>query len=180
MRRFLLLSLLLTTPVLAAAYTLSGTPRVAFHAAGSPGFLDIEGVTSALEARDDGSTLSFVVGLDSVSTGISLRDQHMKNEYAQTAQFPEATLTLPRSAVQWPASQGESTTGVAAATFTAHGVSRPTDVRYTLKRGRAGTHVNADFALDVRRHGIAIPSYLGITVDPKMTATVSFDLADAP
>ncbi|MDP2311014.1 MAG: YceI family protein [Pseudomonadota bacterium] len=172
-------ALMLVVPSVAqAAMTVSGKPKVSFFAVGSPGFLDIEGVASVFTATDDGAKLTFVVPMASVESGISLRDDHMNNEYVKVAQFPNATLVLTKADVKWPAAVAESSTGTVKGTFNVHGVDQPVDIAYTVKKSKTGYRVNAKFPFDVTQHGIAIPSYLGITVDPKMNADVQVDLVD--
>lgn len=179
--RNLILPVFLLVPLMAwGAASVEGTPKVSFHAEGSPGALDIEGTTSKLQVSDDGTTMTFTVAMDSLTTGIGVRDHHMKDEYAQTNLFPEATLTFPRAALHWPSAVGEGTPGMVSGTFTTHGVPQPVDVKYQLKKTKTGTRISAEFEFDVSRHGIVIPSYLGITVDPKMHAEATFDLAGTP
>lgn len=163
-----------------AGMTLTGTPKVTFNATGSPGFLDIEGVSSTVKVTDDGTTLSFAVPMSTVSTGIELRDNHMNEHYVEVAKYPDVTIKLPKASVQWPANAGDSTSGKVSATFNAHGVDVPTDVTYTVKKGKSSTKVTAKFAFNTNSHGISIPSYLGITVDPAMTAEATIELVDSP
>jgi polyisoprenoid-binding protein YceI len=178
-------SLVLILSVLASGVarsdaSVAGTPKVSFHAEGSPGALDIEGTTTDLRVGDDGKTLTFTVPLDSVTTGITLRDHHMRNEYAQTSLFPNATLALDRASITWPSEVGQSASGVVDAVFTAHGVALPAQLSYTAKRTKTGTRLTGEFDFDVNRHGIEIPSYLGVTVDPKMHAKATIDLLGVP
>lgn len=163
-----------------AGLKVDGKPKVSFFATGSPGFLDIEGVTNTLSATDDGTKLTFTVPMTSVKTGIDLRDEHMNNEYVQVAQFPNAVLTVDKAAVQWGAAVGEKKSGTAPGEFTIHGVTKPVTVTYTTSKTKTGFKVTGKFDFDVSQHGIAIPSYLGVTVDPKMKADVTLELADAP
>ena len=160
--------------------SVAGTPKVSFHAEGSPGALDIEGTTADLRVADDGKTLTFTVPIDSVTTGITLRDHHMRSEYAETSLFPNATLTLDRASIPWPSEVGQSASGVADAVFTAHGIPLPAQVTYVAKRTKTGTRLTGEFDFDVSRHGIQIPSYLGVTVDPKMHAKATIDLLGVP
>lgn len=163
-----------------AGMSVSGKPKVVFNAEGSPGALDIEGVTNTLTLTDDGTTLTFTVPMATVKSGIALRDDHMNNEYVQVAQFPNATLSFAKSAVTWPANPGESSKGTVTASFGIHGVQQPVTVSYDIKRDATGYAVKAGFDLDASKHGIAIPSYLGITVDPKMKASATVSLVAAP
>lgn len=174
-------ALLLGAPLASAEpLSVAGKPKVTFSATGNPGFLDIEGETHDLRLADDGTDLVFSVGMKTVTTGIDLRDEHMNEKYVEVARFPEVNLAIPRAALALPANVGEAKDGKVTARFTAHGVTRDVEVTYSVKRSKTGYRVQASFPFDVSAHGIAIPSYLSVTVDPKMQARVTFDLADAP
>jgi polyisoprenoid-binding protein YceI len=173
------LALFAATPAF-AGMKVEGKPKVVFTAVGNPGFLDIEGVTSELFVADDGTTLTFRCPLAGLDTGIGLRDDHMKHEFLQIETWPEATLSFPKSLVAWPTVNGQSAKGQLTAQFSAHGVTRDAKVDYTVKRGQTGWKVTAKFPFDISQHGIDVPSYLGVTVEPAMNANVAFDLVDAP
>lgn len=176
----LLLPLVFMSQTALAGMKVDGKPKVSFFAVGSPGFLDIEGTTSDLVATDDGTTLKFACKLDTVSTGIDLRDEHMKSKFMHTQNFPETTLSFAKSAVAWPTELGKGATGTLTAAFTAHGVSKDVPVEYNVRKSKTGFKVTAKFPFDIVQHGIEVPSYLGITVDTAMRAEVAFDLVDAP
>lgn len=171
------LLLIASAPAL-AAMTTSGPGKVVFYATGSPGFLDIEGATSDIAASDDGTNLRFTVRLDTITTGIELRDTHMREKFMQTVQFPTADLVVPRAAIAWPSDTGSAVTGTIDAPFTAHGVTQSVHVEYTVRKSKTGWRVSAKFPFDISRHGIEVPSYLGVTVAPTMRAEVLFDLVD--
>lgn len=162
-----------------AGMKVDGKPKVSFFATGSPGFLDIEGVAGEIAAADDGTKLTFTVPMKSVKTGIDLRDEHMNEEYVQVAQYPDAVLTVDKAAVQWGANLGEKKQGTVPGDFTIHGVTKPVQVQYTTQKSKTGFRVTGKFEFDVAQHGIKIPSYMGVTVDPKMRAEVQLDLVDA-
>lgn len=172
----LLLSLGVASTPAWAGMTLAGAPKVTFFAVGNPGFLDIEGVTNQMTVADDGTKLTFTVPMATVETGIDLRDDHMNNKYVEVATYPNVVLTLDKASVTWPAAVGESASGTAKATFTIRDVTQPADVTYTVKKSKTGYKVNAKFTFDVSKHGIAVPSYLGVTVESAMRAEVAFDL----
>jgi hypothetical protein len=174
----LLTGLTLSTPAW-AGMTLSGAPKLSFFAQGSPGFLDIEGVTNTMQVADDGTTITFTVPMSTVSTGIGLRDDHMNNEFVEVAKFPNAVLSIKKADIPWPVNVGEAAKGTAAGTFTIHGVTNTAQVTYTAKKSKAGYHVTASFPFDIGQHGISVPSYLGITVAPAMRAEVTLDLVSA-
>ncbi|MCK6503120.1 YceI family protein [Myxococcota bacterium] len=174
----LTLGLVLSSAPAAAAFQVTGKPKVTFYAEGSPGALDIEGKSGELSLSDDGTTVTAKVPLASVSTGIDLRDDHMKNKYMAIATFPDLTLRFARAELKLPTDAGQSTTGTLAATFNAHGVDQPVTVTYTVKKGKNAFEVDASFDYDISKHGVEIPSYLGITVDPAQNAKVRFEMLD--
>lgn len=163
-----------------AALRVDGKPKVSFFAVGSPGFLDIEGVSAALTVKDDGTKLVFTLPMSSVDSGIEMRDSHMNEHYVEIAKFPNVSLSLNKADVKWPVNVGEVAEGTVKATFNAHGVDAAVDVSYAVSKTKTGFRVKAKFPFDTAAHGIAIPSYLGVTVDPKMRAEATIDLVDAP
>lgn len=163
-----------------AGLKVDGKPKVGFHAAGSPGALDIDGTTSNLVMADDGQNLTFTVKLATLTTGIDLRDEHMRNTYGQSSVFPDLIVSIPKASVTFPTEVGADQSGTSTGTFTAHGVSQPVTVNWNVRKSKTGWRVTADFAFNVGNHGISIPSYLGITVDPAMKAAITIDLIDAP
>ena len=161
-----------------AGITVLNKPKVSFFATGSPGWLDIEGVTNTLTAADDGTNVTFTVPMTTVETGIGLRDDHMNNEYVDVAKFPNAVMKLTRADVQWPAASGQKTTGKAKADFNIHGQSQPVEVTYTNTRTAKGYKVKASFNFDAGKSGITITDNMGVTVDPKMRAEVEVELTE--
>jgi polyisoprenoid-binding protein YceI len=161
-----------------AGTALEGKPKVSFFATGSPGFMSIEGVSSAVTLADDGTRLTFTVPMSTVDSGIALRDEHMNKNYVQIDQFPNAVIDFAKGDVTWPTDG--SATGTVAANFTIHGITQPATVGYTISKTKTGYRVKARFDYDVSKHGITIEPYMGISFDHKMYATATLDLVDAP
>lgn len=72
--------------------------KVEFWAVGKPSLLKINGTGGKLTGKVDfngkqGSG-EFVVPLEPITTGISLRDDHMKKKYLEIEKFPTATLKI--------------------------------------------------------------------------------------
>ncbi|MEO0606037.1 MAG: YceI family protein, partial [Myxococcota bacterium] len=122
-------------------------------------------------------TIAFTVPMDTVETGISLRDQHMRDTYVETATYPTVVLAFAKADVTWP--DAGSSEGKVQATFTAHGVEKSVPVAYTIKRSKETYKVKASFPFNTSEHGIEIPKYLGVTIKPAMTTDVTVDLVDA-
>lgn len=163
-------------PIAHAGMSITGKPKVTFQAEGTPGFLTFEGVTKSITLTDDGENLVFTVPMDTVETGISLRDDHMRRNYVQTDQFPNAVLTIAKSGVTWPETGNQE--GTTSGTFEAHGVPLDITVTYSVKRTKTGYRVKASFPFNTSSHGMEIPTYLGVTIKPDMTAEVVLDLID--
>lgn len=159
-----------------AGMQLEGKRKISFFAVGSPGFLSIEGKTEEITLEDDGTALTFTVPMDTVETGMGLRDSHMRKKFVQTDQFPNVTLVVQRDQVEWPS--GATTKGTLTAAFTAHGVTKDVEVAYTVKEIKTGLRITAEFPFNTSEHGIEIPSYKLVEVDPAMRAEVTIEVTE--
>lgn len=149
--------------------------NVVFHATGPAG-LAIEGKGSSLAVQDDGATVTVVVGLAGLKTGIDLRDKHMKEKYLQVASFPNAELTVARSALKFPAAG--ALTADAPGRMTLHGKTKEVTVHYTANKEGTAFKVAGSVDLDLRDYAIDVPSYLGVTVKPQVRVDVAFRAED--
>lgn len=154
----------------------TGTPRVVFHADGPAG-LRIDGTTHNLDVDDRGASIVVRVPLRNLTTGISLRDHHMRDKYLQIASFPNAELTVDRSAIHFPVGEGVST-GDATGSMAIHGHTKNVTFHYTLARAGGQLRVAGTTSIDIRDFGIDIPSYLGITVKPHVDIEVQFTASE--
>ena len=179
LRTVALATLLLSAAPSAWAGMTMNKSKITFNATGSPGFLTFEGVSKEATLSESDGSLVFTVPMSSVDTGIALRDEHMRDTYVEVAQFPNAELKLTRAEVTWPDEGGKSS-GELKGAFTAHGVTVEVPVTYSIKNAKGTYKVSASFPFNTQELGIAIPSYLGVTIDPAMTADVSLELVDAP
>jgi polyisoprenoid-binding protein YceI len=162
----------------AASYTATGTPQVKFTGKGPAGFT-LVGTTDKMELKDDGQQLTFDVPLDTVKTGIELRDRHMREKYLQTDKYPKATLVVLRSALRMPQANGQSTEGQASGKLTLHGVTRDVPVSYKVIRNGDVNQVTGVMKLNFRDFGVEVPSYMGITVKPDVVVDVAFGAKEA-
>ena len=90
------------------------------------------GRTSDLSVADDGENVVITVPLGNLTTGIGLRDHHMKEKYLEVPKYPSATLTIARSALKFP-HDGEALSAEVPATLQLHGQTRPVTVHYEAK-----------------------------------------------
>lgn len=117
---------------------------------------------------------SVVVDLNSLDTGISLRNDHMRGTL-ESAKYPTATFKF--SGIKVPGNRlkpNAAVAGIATGTMTIHGVTRPLSapVELTLlpeqdAKYRAGdwVHVSSTFRIKMTDYGITLPpSVLGVKV----------------
>jgi hypothetical protein len=159
-----------------AALVVRGQPDVRFAASGPAGLrIDGEGKELQLSQRPDALTIS--IPLTSITTGISLRDRHMREKYLEVSKFPTAQLAIARSALKFPAT-AQQVDSTVPGTMALHGKTKTVSVHYRASRNGNAYSVSGDVRLDMRDYGIETPSYLGATVKPMVDVTVAFVLDD--
>jgi polyisoprenoid-binding protein YceI len=145
---------------------------VAFQAAGPAG-LKIEGTTSDLKVAEEGPNVTISVPLANLTTGIALRDRHMRDKYLEVPKYPEGTLTIARSALKFPAN-GEKAAGDASGMLKLHGQTKAVSVHYDAKAEGGAFAVQGRFHINMTDFGINVPIYLGVTVKPDVDVSASF------
>ncbi len=158
---------------LVAQAKLAGSGGDVQFSASGPGGLKIVGTTKELAVKDDGTTVTVVVPLGNLDTGIGLRNKHMREKYLEVAKYPNAELTVPRAALKL--AEGA---GTAAGTMKIHGQSHPVTFAYSAKKSGSGYAVDGSVHLDMHDYGIEVPSYLGVTVKPEIDVVARFSAAD--
>jgi polyisoprenoid-binding protein YceI len=158
-----------------AALSSPSDAHVGFQASGPAG-LKIEGTTTELTVSEASETIAIDVPLANLSSGIALRDRHMKEKYLEVPRYPSATLLVARSALRLP-QPGGSVEGDAAATLKLHGQSHAVTVHYDARGDAAGFAVRGKLRVNMNDYGITVPTYLGVTVKPDVDITASFHVA---
>lgn len=141
---------------------------IEFEATGRPSMIKIkghgEGATSKFILA--GNQLKGVVSfnLDSLKTGIDLRDEHMKEKYLKTKTNPTALMKIP--SVTLPAGWSLQNAEVKNLAFNAilrlNGVEKA--IKGQLNIGAAPLSSQAEFEIKLSDFQIEIPQYLGIKV----------------
>jgi polyisoprenoid-binding protein YceI len=158
-----------------AALSSASDAKVTFGAAGPAGF-KIEGTTSDLTVAEGNGNVVVSVPLGNLTTGIALRDHHMKEKYLEVGRYPAAVLTVARASLKFPGG-GEQQEGDAPAMLSLHGQTRPVTVHYSAKGDGAGMATQGRFHINMNEYGITVPSYLGVTVKPDVDVTAAFRVA---
>jgi polyisoprenoid-binding protein YceI len=154
-----------------AAVSSASQSKVSFKAAATG--MPIEGTTSSLNVQEQTGNIVITVALASLTTGISLRDSHMRDKYLEVQKYPNAVLTVARTALQLPAA-GAQSHGDSPATIQIHGQTKPCTVHYDTTADAAGYSVKGTVHVNMNDHGINVPSYLGVTVKPDVDITAAF------
>lgn len=157
-----------------------GKGQVTFNAVGRPALLRIHGEgaapkgTLSLDGRKVSGICTFA--LDSLDTGINLRNEHMKHKYLEIKKFPEASLAI--TEVAFPADFNITTfksTGDKLpfkGELELHGVKKAVTGVVTLEKNDQDLEVEAEFPLKLSEFQVKTPSYRGITVTEDVEVNV--------
>lgn len=173
-RALLVFSVVLATSVAFAGWSKTGDGTASFRGVGPAGF-KIEGKTSSVDVKDDAKGLTVTVGLSDLTTGIDLRDKHMREKYLEVSQFPTATLRVPFDEVKWP-EDGKESEGSGKGTFAVHGKSKEITFKYKVKNVGGSYAVNGEAPVNFNEFDVKVPSYMGITVKPDITVYATFNV----
>lgn len=141
--------------------------KTLFFATATPGFLRIDGTggpaSGTVEIKDSTANANFELDLNTLKSGISLRDTHMKEKYLKTGEFPKASLAISsmdiaevlKTDVKDKKFEGK---------LTLHGQEKPIQGTYATSRSGEDIKISAKFEIDILDFGIEIPSYAGVKV----------------
>jgi len=105
-----------------------------------------------------------VLNLDTLSTGIELRDNHMKHKYLETDKYPEAVLT-----------QATGKDGNFQGELSMHNVKKPIQGTYKV----AGDQFVCNFTVSIKDFGIDKVRYMGVGVSDAVNVEISIPAAPA-
>jgi len=114
------------------------------------------------------------VDLKTLDTGISLRNQHMLENYLEIGKgdgFDKATLTNVDVGSMASGVEGQKTV---TARLRLHGVTQAVSGRATVSSRASSVRVDASFPLRISDYNIADPRYLGVGVKNDVTVKVLF------
>ena len=115
----------------------------------------------------EGSDLYVEVDLNSLDTGIGLRNHHMKENYLHTGKYPFAAFKgkILKSARPGGGDRLVNVEGV----MTIHGVGRPLALTGRVDVAGDRYRLSCSFPVDIREYGIEVPSLMGMKVSPVLT-----------
>ena len=181
MKTLFLFTFLLGFSAAQAAIVETTKGHVEFLAIGKPSAIKIRGkgndLKSDLQVKDNQVSGKFIFNLESLQTGIELRDSHMKEKYLETAKYKNAELSL--KPVSLPKDLCKEDLKIEKAPFEGtlklHGVEKPVTGEFdvTAKGGKGISQVR--FNTNISDYSIDLPVYLGIKVADKVENTVELD-----
>jgi len=143
---------------------------------------DFEGLTSQVDGYLfwDGedmlnkSDLYFEVDLNTLDTGIGLRNRHMRENYLETEKFP--TTHFKGSLIKVDKSNQNEITAFAQGKMFIHGVERLKSVHVTIKKEADKLRVIGEFEVKLSDYGITVPSIMFYKIDETMQLKIDFSL----
>ncbi len=104
------------------------------------------------------SQIYFEVPLDSIDTGIGLRNNHMRNKYLETDKYPKAIYE--GQIIEWKKT-GENVYLIeSSGTLNIHGTEKSFPLKATLAKTQEGYRLMANFKLDITNFNIEQPKFL--------------------
>jgi polyisoprenoid-binding protein YceI len=138
----------------------------------------ISGRLAADPARSSALAADVSVDLQTLDTGIGLRNTHLREKYLEVNRgdgFNRAVLS------EIVLSGGDASTFEGRTRFTGvlllHGVRKPVNGEARIRRRPGGAEVEAEFPVNLTAHGIVEPRYLGVGVRDDVQVKVTFTAA---
>ncbi len=165
-------------PVFSATPAQKLTPynsKIEFEAVGRPSMMKVRGkaaeTTGTLSIENGAALGSFTLDLTHLDTGISLRNQHMKEKYLEIQKFPRAILTLKPILLPEGWQIGKTLEGPFQGILNLHGVERNIEGQFKIA---ANSEIQTQFEIKLSDFKIDIPSYLGVTIADTVKVSTIF------
>lgn len=180
--RIILLGLLSST-VHAQVIDLSSGAEVEFDAIGKPSMISIKGTgantTGKFELKDGNVLGEFIVNLNSFTTDMETRDEHMKENYLETKKpgFDKAILKIDQKNLSERVLplKGKWSPKNLKGLLTLHGVTKEIPLNADIEIDEAKARGKVKFKIKLQDYGIEIPSFAGITVADEVAAEVNIN-----
>lgn len=121
----------------------------------------------------DKNLLDFFVDLNTIKTGIGLRDRHMRENYLETKKFPYAEFTGQINSPK-ELTKGQSIKVTATGKFKVHGIEREIEVPGTITLiNENSIQLNATFKILLSDYQIAIPTIVFYELAEEQIVTIN-------
>lgn len=154
--------------------------KVKFLAVGKPSMIKIrgkgEGPSGSLVFKDGKIDGELCFNLESLKTGISLRDSHMKEKYIDVAKNPKACLTMTKFEVppSLVSGNGEVEDVPFEGLLKLKGQTKKVTGFAEIEREGREIECESKFNIVLSDFGFEIPSYLGVTVAKTIKVETKF------
>lgn len=144
--------------------------KVEFFAVGKPSMLKINGtggkIKGQIEVMSNIVKGILKVPLADLSTGIALRDEHMKKKYLETDKFPEASLQITdfKMDKDYLKVKGSQKNIPFTGKLTVHGIEKDVTGTADLESDDKVLTILAKTNTNISNHKIDLPTYLGVKV----------------
>lgn len=149
-------------------------------------FGDIEGITHKItgyvkwEGEDtlETSDIYFEVPLESIDTGVGLRNKHMREKYLETEKYPKAVYK--GKITSWTADKVDSNKFRVSSegTLSIHGVDKSISLSGTLTKENNLYHAQYFFPLNIKDFNIDKPRFLLVSMDQNIHLKLDFYLKE--
>ena len=139
---------------------------------------EFNGVSDKLNGLIDlsGNVLDFYIDLNTLDTGIGLRDKHMRDNYLETEKYPFAEFTGKFNAIP-SLTIGSKIPVTAIGKFKIHGVERQIQVKGTLSKNAKGElELEAGFEVLLSDYKIPVPKLVFYELAENQTVTIKASL----
>lgn len=156
--------------------------KVEFIAIGKPSLLKINGTggkaTGAIDIDGRNMKGDIKVGIGSMTTGISLRDTHMKEKYLEVDKYPEAELKISDLVFEKDLF-GEvfiQKNIPFKGKMSIHGVEKDVEGTADVDSSKSEINVSAKTKTTISAHQISIPTYMGIKIADEVQVSAEFKI----
>jgi len=150
---------------------------------------DFEGVTEAIDgyvlweanslkvdADYSTSEFYFEVDLESLDTGIGLRNRHMRENYLETDEYRYASYKGKLTNVAMNPDSSYAYSILSEGTFSVHGVDKNIKVLSKVYAADGGYKVSSEFEIKLSDYDIEIPSLMFMKIDETIQIFLDFHL----
>jgi polyisoprenoid-binding protein YceI len=119
---------------------------------------------------DSGVVGTFKFKMETLDTGINLRNQHMKEKYLEIAKYPDSELKI-EDVVGFKKENPDGKyefKGV----LTVHGVAKPVTGQVTVKKVAETLQIKAEFDTKISYFSIPLPAYAGVALKDDVKVSV--------
>lgn len=144
--------------------------KVEFLAIGKPSLIKIHGsgsrIKGKIESNANAISAQFIVPLKPLTTGVEMRDEHMKTKYLEVEKYPDAVLKI--SELKLASDPFQKSVDLKDVPFNGklqiHGEEKDVSGTFDVVSDEKSVSIKAKTKTTIPAHKIAIPSYMGIKV----------------